>query len=385
MSALARGDRIALRIEKWVQNGFCLAHDAAGRPVFVHAALPGEEVQALILKAVEGHSFARAEKILQPSPLRIDSDCSAHPECGGCSYRHLSREAELELKARLLEEFPALQECFAEAPPESFVGPERGFRNHVQLHASENGPGFFALFSNDVVPFPPTGCAHIPDQLGAHIAAHPPDGKRVTYRFARNIALGPLHPRSPAIQERIHLPGEAEFDFVFPALGFFQTNRFLVEAWLIYLRSRAARNTETTIELFCGAGLIGAALRDQLGQYRGFESSAESVAAARNNATRLQWPARFSVVDLWRHPVATDGVDLLIANPPRAGLGRGQLQAIIAAPPRQLIYSSCNAQTLDRDLRRLRDCGFRCAASAWFDFFPRTPHLELVVDLRFRD
>src|SRR5690606_14632399 len=92
---------LSLYIEKWVQNGLCLAHDDQGKPIFVHGALPGQNVRADLVKERSTHSFAVVLDAL--------SDCSSFPKCGGCSFRHIPYADEIELKVSLLQEMPDLK------------------------------------------------------------------------------------------------------------------------------------------------------------------------------------------------------------------------------------------------------------------------------------
>ncbi|MBX7059803.1 MAG: TRAM domain-containing protein [Leptospirales bacterium] len=379
---VAVGDRLTLRIEKWVQNGYCLAHEPNGRPVFVHGALPGETVELRIQKAVESHSFATTERIVESAPERQDPSCSLFPRCGGCSFRHLEREAELQLKRTLLDEFDALATCFAEAAPRAFAGPPDGYRNHLQLHGGPNGPGYFEPFSNRSLPLPPEGCALAPPQLLDWIATHPGEGKKLVYRLHQDQAHGPLQAEDPPLQEIIALDDDHSFSIEFGPLGFFQVNRYLIPAWLQELRRLVPPGQPTSCELYCGAGLIACALRDLLGEYEGFEISSEALHYARRNFKRLGLSGKFYAQDLDRQPAPLGGAPrLLLVNPPRAGIGRAQMDVILQRRPKRLIYSSCNPASLNRDLRRLRQAGYRASGSAWFDFFPRTPHVETLLAL----
>jgi 23S rRNA (uracil1939-C5)-methyltransferase len=72
--------------------------------------------------------------------------------------------------------------------------------------------------------------------------------------------------------------------------------------------------------------------------------------------------------------------DLLIVNPPRAGLGPEVVRAIAADPPEHMVYVSCDPATLARDVAALRD-EYAVRSIACFDLFPQTAHVETVVEL----
>lgn len=78
-------------------NGVCKVSDV-DPVVFVPNSIIGEVLEVKILKVLKRFAFGKIEKILKPSPNRIDSDCNVSSSCGGCVFRHMSYESELEMK-----------------------------------------------------------------------------------------------------------------------------------------------------------------------------------------------------------------------------------------------------------------------------------------------
>jgi 23S rRNA (uracil1939-C5)-methyltransferase len=143
---------------------------------------------------------------------------------------------------------------------------------------------------------------------------------------------------------------------------------------------------DTLLDLFCGAGAITLRLAGKLGRATGVESSAEAVRCAEENArandlancTFLHADAPRAAVELAR---AGHVFDLLVVNPPRAGLTRDLVHAAGYLAPKRAVYVSCDPATLARDLAWLRDEGLRATDAAPFDMFPHTWHVETVVRL----
>jgi 23S rRNA (uracil1939-C5)-methyltransferase len=73
--------------------------------------------------------------------------------------------------------------------------------------------------------------------------------------------------------------------------------------------------------------------------------------------------------------------DLVVVDPPRAGLGAGVCKRLADVQPRQIVYVSCDPSTLGRDLRALQPSGYRPVALTLIDLFPQTFHLETVATL----
>lgn len=374
--------RIELTPRKWVQKGCTLAHDPRdGRPVFVHGALPGERVLAHIQKETNEHRFAAVDEILEAAPERLDNDCEIFPRCGGCSFRHISYADELALKIRLLDEFDALARCRAQSEFQLHSAAPTGYRNHIQLQGDGDVSGFYAPHSHDLLALPEHGCHNVSAAMNARLFADPAGRGPRRYRETAHGIAGPGE--THLVRETITFADGHSLDWEFPFDGFFQTNRYLLPVWLDRIRALTPAGQPDAVELFCGAGLIGGAVRDLLGEYAGYESSDSALDAARSNFRRLNISGNFFRLDLYRQPVTPpDSARLILINPPRAGLGKGGVAKLIGSQAEWLLYSSCSPATLNRDLKTLLDSGFVADACEAFDFFPRTPHMELLVRLR---
>ena len=392
---------LELSAEKWVQNGFCLGRSAeVDTTIFLHGALPGERVRARIVKIRATHAFAIAEEILSPSPERRISDCEAFPACGGCSFRHMDylagnqrgsgeSEAEFELKVRLLSEQKFLQACLDESAPELFYAEPLAYRNHVQIQfqLGESGVsqdrGFFSLHSNQLIPLPTAGCANLSPELNSAIQKWipPRPGKFIFREIEGKIYLPEAIEKADFLSESYK--GQ---DWLLPAGGFFQSNRFLWPRWLEFIENtmteflnRPGISKPDTLELFSGSSLIGGVLRDKLGRYKGLESSKTALKAARKNFKHRKLEGDFLPGDLYRSAPDFQGTELVISNPPRAGMKKQLVQACVNAEVPTVLYSSCSPATLNRDLGIFRERGYKTLKTGIFDFFPRTPHLEVVI------
>jgi len=167
--------------------------------------------------------------------------------------------------------------------------------------------------------------------------------------------------------------------------SFFQTNSVVAAA--LYRQARdwvAESDPATVLDLYCGVG--GFALNAALAKGRsdrrieGVEVAPDAVASARSAAQQLGVTAGFRVGDA--SVVEDVDADLLVVNPPRRGIGRELCDVLTATGPERIIYSSCNASTLARDLAGLPR--HRVRAARLFDMFPQTRHHEVIVLLEHR-
>jgi 23S rRNA (uracil1939-C5)-methyltransferase len=177
--------------------------------------------------------------------------------------------------------------------------------------------------------------------------------------------------------------------FQVSANTFLQTNSRQAEhLYQAVLDESALTGSERVLDVYCGAGTITLLLAQKAGQVVGIEISEDSVTEARQNAvingiSNAQFYAGEARVLLreW-DPARTP--DLVVVDPPRAGLHPRALTALCTLKPRRLIYVSCNPATLARDLATFIEAGYRLVRVRPFDLFPHTPHIECVSRLEWQ-
>ncbi len=135
-------------------NGVCHIENMA---VFVAGAIIGDEINLKIVKVLKNYAFGIILDIIKPSDYRIDSDCEYYKKCGGCTFRHISYEAECEIKNNFVKNaFVRMNGLNPEF--EDFLPSENMncYRNKVQYPVSKNNSeivsGFYSPRSHRVVP-----------------------------------------------------------------------------------------------------------------------------------------------------------------------------------------------------------------------------------------
>ncbi|TGN10955.1 class I SAM-dependent RNA methyltransferase [Leptospira ilyithenensis] len=371
--------KIRLKLEKWAHGGYTLSHHE-GHPVFVTGGIPGEEVELEIEKDGKKEWFGRVMEVHEFSPQRIKIDCEAFGECGGCSYRHISYEKELELKLTLLKElFPNFKKQIS-----LISGSPSHYRNNVQWQIVDGNPGFYERFSHDLVESSAKECMNLDPKL---------QWKNLSNEIKKPKQNINPKSKSNSIQARISLdkvvPYEKENTLFLikgktiyaPPNGFFQINQFLIEPWIDRIGSWLS-NSEKVLELFCGSGSIGICLNDKIESLLGYESHPKSIQFAKKNASKNGIDHYlYEVKDLYTQKMepAPKGYPTWIINPPRAGLNPLLLEQMERYKPKKLIYSSCNASTLRRDAIGLEKIGYEIKEIVLVDFFPRTAHYEVLT------
>ncbi len=144
---------------------------------------------------------------------------------------------------------------------------------------------------------------------------------------------------------------------------------------------------EIVLELYCGAGTITLFLAQFARRVIGVEIVPEAVENARLNMERNGITnAEFICADagLAARKLSSSVIDVLIADPPRKGLSANARDAILKLQPEKIVYISCDPATLARDVKELCGAGYTMQKAQAFDMFPRTSHVETVVQLSLR-
>jgi 23S rRNA (uracil1939-C5)-methyltransferase len=164
--------------------------------------------------------------------------------------------------------------------------------------------------------------------------------------------------------------------------SFYQVNRKQTE--VLYRKAielAGLTGGERVLDLYCGIGTIGLSLAEKCKELVGVEIVPQAIENAKENA-RLNGVqnAQFFCADAKEAAArfAAEGkkFDVIIVDPPRKGCDTATLEAITQMAPKRLVYVSCNAATLARDLKILEEKGFKTQSATPVDLFPRTHHCE---------
>ncbi len=397
-----------LTIDTLVYGGEGMGRLPDGRAAFVPFVMPGERVRIRAVEAKRGFVRGALLEILAPSPERITPRCIHFGLCGGCHYQHLPYPAQLAAKQAILRD--QLERIGKLPDPQ--VAPtvpspsEWNYRNHVQFHQSPEGQLGYVTAAGDRV-FPIQEC-HLPEPLLNDT------WPRLDFEILPNVdriglRLGSGDDVMLVLEGTDDLPPEMSLDLPISAayLGpggtvvlagdeslvmevkgrafrvspgsFFQVNTPMAGAMVDYLLANLPLGPQQTVlDVYCGVGLFSAFFAPRVAQVIGvelFDPACEDFAANLDefdNVALYQGPAETVLPALDARP------DVVVVDPPRNGLERTALDALIGLGAPVLAYVSCDPATLARDARRLLEAGFSLDRSTPFDFFPQTYHIESI-------
>jgi len=186
----------------------------------------------------------------------------------------------------------------------------------------------------------------------------------------------------PFIEERL-----GSLTFKIGIDTFFQVNPYMLADFYSKIRDYLnLSNKQSVLDLFCGVGSIGIFLAQDAKFVWGIEISKDIVDMAwqnakANNIENISFITCDTRKFLNTHGSFYKGIDIVVVNPPRCGLSNKIIRAILRLEPKIIVYSSCNPDALFRDLGGLKE-HYSLDFIEPFDFFPHTPHLEVLSLLK---
>ena len=378
-------------IEKWVYGGDSLAR-VDGRVVLAPFVLPGETARLNVSEDIH----ASLIEVTGASAERVPPPCPLFTRCGGCHYQHAPYGFQVARKLDILrEQLRRVGKIDYSGAIETIAGPPLGYRNRAQFHIQNGQIGYLAPRSHTLVPV--TGeCPISSPRLNralAEMRARLHDQKFP--RFAHSLELftnesdvqmNILEADRPVAKSFYEWTGSVVAldyatsfgTFRVSPRSFFQVNRFLIEPLVDAALENASG--KTALDLYAGVGLFALPMARRFENLIAVESGASAARDLEVNAARAELKLQVEqarVEDFLRTFADTPG--FVLADPPRAGLGKmvtAQLERL--APPRITIVS-CDPATLARDVAALT--GYRIGRLILIDLFPQTYHLETIAHL----
>jgi len=390
-----------------------------GKPVFLWGALPGERVDARVVRVGKGVIAADTIAVHSPSPDR--RPVAGDWRCGGNVLAHVQYAAQLRLKGQIIEDaFRRIGKIPLPAIPEVIGSPEEGYRMRARLHAHKGRLGFYREGSHDLcdaaatrqlLPSTNEWIAYAQDVLrrdrlddvtGIEIAENITGDERACHvelsegrEWKRCGALGeglvglsvragehgPLYTVSgtPVVHDVIDVGEGTTVRLRRDARAFFQGNRFLVNRLVTEVMARVPR--AGVVDLYAGGGLIGLALA-AAGAADVVLVEGDPVAALDLEENAKPYPrahvTRRSVEEYLKAGGAR-GAEAVIVDPPRTGLSTEAVNLLAHARPRSCVYVSCDPATLARDAGLLMSSGYGLDNMIALDLFPNTAHVETVA------
>ncbi len=413
-----------------------------GKTVFLPFVIPGEKVEATLAETRPGFARAKINEMLVASPERVAPGCPYFGRCGGCQYEHIAYEAQLRYKSDILREsLRRTAKVELESEIQVHADEPWHYRNRTRMHV-QHAPkfqmGYHRHASHQLLPvercpissplindairttwtlgnartIPPSVhgiqffANHDDQQLLVELYVRPGGSARECQPFAAALhellsaiagvvvfvsspveddsrQFAPLTSVRPEAGQAIGKESlryrVADHELRVSAGSFFQTNRFLIEK--LPQIAVGEHKGRAALDLYAGVGLFTLSLALRFDEVLAVEASPQSIADLRHNATANVKPIRATTEAFLTERGPKLAPDIIIVDPPRAGLGEKTARALGRMSVPRVTYVSCDPATLARDLRVLLESGFRVEQAHLVDLFPQTAHMETVLHL----
>lgn len=374
---LNKNDDIELHIDSVSLTGSGVGR-YNGLAVFVPATAPGDIIEAHIIKAKKSYAVGKCTKIIKPSPDRTDNDCPAYPGCGGCSFRHMSYNAELKLKSDAVRDaFSRIGGLDVELKPIIGADSPDGYRNKAQYPVGrENGKlkiGFYSRRSHRIV-----------DCRACRLA--PPEFEKILGTVADwiekyNISVYDETSRSGAVRHiylrKAFATGEIMLCLVSAQENLPHTDKLIeslkdekaIKSILVNINPD---DTNAVLGEKCIPLLGDGCITDILCGVKVRISPLSFYQVNRAQAEKLYKKAAEKLLGEGKRP------EVIVLDPPRKGCSEQTIKAAAKMAPDRIVYVSCDPATLARDCAVFKELGYEVEEATPVDLFPRTAHVETV-------
>lgn len=408
-------------------------------PLEVPFTLPGEKVLATLLKKKRGISYSRLDAVLEPSTDRIPPKCQHFGECGGCRWQHLPYEKQLKKKEeRIRSLFPScpmdpivpspaiwsyrnkMEFSFSsDASGERYLGLVKAGSYHVvnlnechlvnpwfievleatrnwwgrtQLRAFRGQTGTLRTLTvregiqtkDRMVMLTITGefeehqswMSAVKDAAGGDVSIYLREqrvAKGVPTQFIETLLCG-----EPYIREKL-----CGLTFCVSPTAFFQPNPLQAEKLItLGLQLAQIEQDQVVYDLYCGTGTLGICAAGKAKEVVGIEVCKEAVENAARNAKLNGVENYRAIAGTVKEILLKEELprpDVVIVDPPRAGLEAETTAWLCAVRPQKILYISCNPLTQQKDAEVFTEAGYRIKAIQPVDQFPHTVHIENII------
>jgi len=422
--SLSVGEIIQVKVESlnYSANSVCRID---GFVVFVPYGTPEDTLLVKIVQIKQNYATAEIVEVISPSPYRSQPPCIHFLEgCGGCQWQHVTYKCQIEWKKDIISQ--ALQRIgkLEHIPEiELYTRDEQlHYRNKLRLFPASNKMllGLRKHNTHEVVPIKECLISDYKINTLSHVF----QGNIFSSNSTLNelgirvssdglIMLSCLYDRDSSIIESeidklSHIPDVAS---IFTSVGhykpsceygisnitenicginyrigldsFFQVNTYGLKSLINILKNWIGNGNKLILDAHCGVGTFAFQIANLCDTVWGTDVSPSAIEFANKNAIdngiKNVHFRKGTMAYVLNGELKDENLDFAILDPPREGCEKADIQALIQANPKKILYVSCNPTTLARDLYELRDAGYDLIKLAMVDMFPMTYHLETVA------
>lgn len=376
---------------------------------FIPFCLPGDVVEVIITKEKKKYNEGRIVKYIEKNKQHIKQDCPYYKFCGGCDLRHMSYDNQLKFKENKVQE---IIHKFTDkgVKIDNIIGSSlvNNYRNKVTFKVNKK-LGLCEKNSNDIINI--DNCLLLDNKINNLInyinnmnlsnvnsivikSTYFTKQTCVIFYTNENFVENTLFLKDFADTVIINKNGKEEIIYgkgnIFERLdnlmfkispsSFFQVNSMqTLKLYNLVLDKCNLNGQEVVYDLFCGTGTISLFLSRKCKKVIGIEINKDAIkdATENMNLNNIQ-NCTFLAGDVSKLIKSQkEKADIIVVDPPRAGLDNITIENIFRLNPKKVVYVSCDPVTLARDLNTLKE-QYNIESVTPVDMFPNTYHVECV-------
>ena len=370
-----------------IGNGIAKINDFV---IFIKNTLLNEKVKIKITKVNKNYAIGEIINIIEQSKYRINIICPYYNICGGCNFLHTTYNNERYIKLKYLEKLFNKNINYLDTKNELY------YRNKIVLHVNNGILGLYNDKTHDICEIDKCYLINpkinqfisylktvnlinvneimircINDQIMINIKTNKND------KTLENINCDSLYINNKYIKGKEYLIDNINnYKFSIYPESFYQVNK----EGMINIYNKALdylNKNETLLDLYCGTGTIGIWLNDKFDKITGVEINEFSIKNANinkqlNNINNIEFICNDAKNIKGKY-------DTIVVDPPRNGLSKYVIDYLNESNSKEILYISCNPNTLKRDIDLLSN--YKIKNLSCCDMFPRTKHIEIVCVL----
>lgn len=374
------------------------------KTVFIHNLLPKETANIKIVKKNSKYMEAVVVDIVSKTITRVDAPCPYYDNCGGCHIMHMDDDEKKEFKYLKIKDVLKKFAFYNGEVKPLVIGENYKYRNKITLHVNKDRIGLYQSYSNNIVEI--DDCMLLDPSMNKYIPILRDYFKQVRgdvteviirktndniiINFDNDIDISKLNIDDASIYVKGSLVKGKDnnlieingYKFKVSPYSFFQVNNEIASKIYDKVRELVKKyKPDTLLDLYCGTGTMGIINSKYANKVIGIDNNESCIKDANSNKELNEVDnVEFICGNTEDELDSIRNADMVIVDPPRAGLLRKAVDDLMKIEPKEIIYVSCDPITLARDISLLNP-KYKLEYVEPYDMFPNTYHVECVCVL----
>ena len=380
-----------------------------GKVTFIPNALPNEEIEYKVQKENNKYNEGFVTKYINKSKDRIEPYCPFYNSCGGCALQHLSYDKTLEFKTKkvenILSKYASININTQVIKNENIYN----YRNKVSLKVKDGKYGFYSQNTHQLIQINECKIAsyainsfikdlkyldikngsitirsNYNNELMIIINSDEKPSIDIDYLKKHHKIVGVIFNNKILYGDDKYIEIIDDYLFQVSYDSFFQINRYITSKIFNIVSNQISKDS-VVVDLFCGVGTLSTVASKKALKVYGIEIVPNAIKNALVNKKINKTENIEFMLGNANDLVSkiNEKVDTIIIDPPRCGLSKSGVEAILGIMPKDIIYISCDPMTLARDLNILKD-SYNVKELYVADMFSYTFHVECVCVLKLK-